>query len=155
MQFTYLNHRGKEELRDVTPTALVYLVMPSKINPHLRDYQPGWFLECVTHDRGGEIRHFALDLIRRGPPVSTPGDDDATQEGTQPTAEYDTRLPLAHGMTMYNGTPFVPSSTEAIDYAAGYQTAQRSGPFEFYKSAAWTVGYNDGRRATLGKRAHF
>ncbi len=127
MKFTYTNHRGQTELRDVTPLALVYFNNEQLQSlSHLASYNPGVFLECITNDRGGDIRHFAFDHIDWG--------------------DAGFRLPLdvrvGDEMKMLTDDHF----------KAGWNAGRSGEPFYFEATSNWVRGYNEGRREILYSR---
>lgn len=141
MQFIYTNHRGETEPRKVTPIALLRLADPGAISGHLASYNPGFFLECITHDRNNELRHFALDHIGK-----FVFDDDPDGE--------DLRLPLASGIGQIWATPYG-LEFDRQEYFDGFERGVGNGLFDLEKAAdlthgaIWAHGYNDGRRYNL------
>jgi hypothetical protein len=138
MKFTYHNHRDETEERNVTPLALLYFASPTAISPYLAGYAPGWFLECVTHDRGNALRHFALDRIDVG------------------AAAHEPMLNMRFSL-------YTPDAAFVIAVAGGDDKLYRQGyaigaggyPFDFDlanspEGTAWAHGYNEGRRHLIG-----
>lgn len=145
MKFTYTNHRDQVEERNVTPIALVYMGDPETASQHLAGYSPGWFLECITHDRRNDLRHFALSRIS----TPQPGDltDAAFDAGTL-------RLPIPSGQNVSWGIPDIVRSVDRDAYFEGFGKGHKGAPFDFDRTTAmdgmaWAHGYNDGRRSML------
>jgi hypothetical protein len=136
MKFIYTNHKGETEERNVTPMALLFIHDPGSISGHLAGYDPGWFLECIAHDRGDDMRHFALDHIGKKHPEGQPED-------------HDIRLSLPTGIGNSFGWPYDAGSQMRADYTHGYGAGRVGELFDFGAVAAWAHGYNDGRRDFL------
>lgn len=142
MKFMYTNHTNKVEERDVTAMALCYFASPSTISLHLSGYGPGWFLECIAHDRDNALRHFALSHISLALITGEEGDYDGLRLS----------LPTEYGTTW--GNPYDGDTEKSNEYFGGYGVGRvLAEPFRFDASSAWAHGYNDGRRFAMDKRA--
>jgi len=136
MKFEYRNHRGETEIRNVTLLAICYFEDPSKVSSFLQVYPPGFFLECIAHDRGNQLRHFAIQQIKR------------IDDGKLNTF----RLPVPSSKSTLWGIPYY--GADRTHYAAGYATGRAQEDYSFARArqegaAAYTHGYNDGWRSLV------
>ena len=124
LTFTYENHRGVVSERHVTPVSVVYYREPGDYSEFLTNYGPGFFMECIDHDRNDAMRTYALSRMQ-----FAEDDDDLLVSVT--------------GLVMLNE-----------NYRAGWLhgSSGRPVPNEIICDR-WMTGYDNGRRHYLANGA--